>query len=110
LKYFGDKSFLEQSLGQSIMAFFRSRYRLKGLYFLDEPETALSPRTQIELLEILRESGGGGQAQFIIATHSPILLALENVAIFSFDQSPAGPVTYKETARYQIYKDFLMER
>jgi predicted ATPase len=109
-QYFGGKSLLEQSHGQSIMAFFRSRYRLKGLYFLDEPETALSPRTQIELLEILREFGKGGQAQFVIATHSPILLALENAAIFSFDQSPAGPVTYKETAHYQIYKDFLMGR
>jgi predicted ATPase len=62
------------------------------------------------LLEILREYGKGGQAQFIIATHSPILLALDHAAIFSFDQSPAGPVTYKETAHYQIYKRFLMER
>jgi len=110
LKYFGGKSLLEQSHGQSIMSFFRSRYRLKGLYLLDEPETALSPGTQMELLEILREYGKGGAAQFIIATHSPILLSLEHSAIFSFDRSPVGPIDYKETAHYQIYKRFFLER
>ena len=110
LKYFGGKSLLDQSHGQSIMSFFRSRYRLKGLYFLDEPETALSPRTQMELLEILRKYGKGGHAQFIIATHSPILLALERSAILSFDRSPVTPVSYEETSHYQIYKSFLMNR
>lgn len=110
LKYFGGKSLLAQSHGQSIMSFFRSRYRLKGIYFLDEPETALSPKSQLELLAILRENGDGGHAQFIIATHSPILLAFEEATIYSFDHSPVRAIDYKETEHYQIYRSFLLER
>ena len=63
-----------------------------------------------ELLDILRENGKIGHAQFIIATHSPILLAYEDAAIYSFDHSPARVIEYEETAHYQIYKQFLLER
>ena len=110
LEYFGGKSLVAQSHGQSMMAYFRSRYTLAGIYFLDEPETALSPQSQLELLDILRENGQAGHAQFIIATHSPILLACENARIYSFDQSPVRAVTYRETEHYKIYKKFLLER
>ena len=75
LNYFGGKSLTTQSHGQSLMSFFRSRYQIKGLYLLDEPETALSPRSQIELLDIIKNMSDAGHAQFIIATHSPLLLA-----------------------------------
>ena len=70
LEYFGGKSLISQSHGQSLMTLFKARYRVKGLYFLDEPETALSPRSQLELLQVLRKMGEAGHAQFIIATHS----------------------------------------
>ena len=73
--YFGGKSLVTQSHGQSMMSFFESRYKIKGIYFLDEPETALSPKSQLKLLEIIRKNTEKGHAQFIIATHSPILLA-----------------------------------
>ena len=109
LKYFGGKSLVAQSHGQSVMSYFRSRYRIKGIYFLDEPETALSPTSQLELLEILREHGRAGHAQFIIATHSPILLAYEDARIYSFDQSPVSEIGYKDTAYYKIYKRVLLE-
>jgi predicted ATPase len=69
------------------MSFFRSRYQIKGLYLLDEPETALSPKSQIELLALLDKMSIDGHAQFIIATHSPILLACPSATIYSFDQS-----------------------
>jgi len=110
LNYFGGKSLITQSHGQSIMAYFRACYQRKGLYFLDEPETALSPRSQLELLDILRENGKGGHAQFIIATHSPILLAYEDAEIYSFDHSPVRAIAYRETEHYQIYRNFLLER
>jgi predicted ATPase len=75
LEYFGGKSLVTQSHGQSIISFFESRYRIKGLYLLDEPETALSPQSQLKLLHVLKQATLDGHAQFIIATHSPILLA-----------------------------------
>ena len=55
IDYFGGKSLITQSHGQSMMSFFRSRYKIKGLYLLDEPETALSPKTQLELLQLIQE-------------------------------------------------------
>ncbi len=107
LEYFGGKSLLTQSHGQSLISFFRARYRIKGLYFMDEPETALSPKSQIELLKVLIQMSRKGHAQFIIATHSPILLACPGSTIFSFDHIPIKPVVYRETEYYQFYKDFM---
>jgi len=110
LEYFGGKSLVTQSHGQSMMSYFRSCYSRKGIYFLDEPETALSPKSQLELIDILRENSKAGHAQFIIATHSPILLAYEDAKIYSFDYSPVIEIEYQETEHYKIYKSFLLER
>jgi predicted ATPase len=110
LRHFGGKSLLTQSHGQSLLSFFRSRYRLKGLYLLDEPETALSPRSQIDLLEILTNADDGRDAQFIIATHSPLLLACPGAVIYSFDAAPIKTLTYEETEHYRIYKSFMEDR
>ena len=110
LKYFGGESLVTKSHGQSLMSFFRSRYKIEGIYLLDEPETALSPRSQLELLEILGENSKAGHAQFIIATHSPILLACPEARIYSFDKIPVRKITYEETEHYRIYKDFLLDR
>lgn len=110
LEYFGGRSLVTQSHGQSIMSYFRSCYQRQGIYFLDEPETALSPKSQLALLDILHENGRAGQAQFIIATHSPILLAYEDAEIFSFDHSPVRKIAYRETEHYKIYRRFLLDR
>lgn len=110
LNYYGGEKFLSKSHGQYHMAFFKSRYKIKGLYFLDEPENALSPKKQLELLEILKEAGEAGHAQFIIATHSPILLALPGARIYSFDHIPIKQVKYEDTEYYRIYKEFLNNR
>ena len=110
LDYFGGKSLVSQSHGQSMMSYFRSRYQLKGLYFLDEPETALSPKSQLELLEILKSCGDTGQAQFIIATHSPILLSCRGAKIYSFDHFPVRPITYKQTNHFKIYNAFFHDQ
>jgi predicted ATPase len=110
LDYFGGKSLTTQSHGQSLMSFFRSRYQIKGLYLLDEPETALSPRSQLELLNILDDMSADGHAQFIIATHSPLLLACPQATIFTFDQSPVQRIQYEQTGHYRLYKDFMQDR
>jgi predicted ATPase len=107
IDYFGGKSLLTQSHGQSLMSFFKARYKIKGLYLLDEPETALSPKTQLELLRLLQEVSGLGHAQFIIATHSPILLACPDSVIYSFDHAPVRNIHYEETEHYRIYKHFM---
>ena len=109
LEYFGGKSLMTQSHGQSLMAFFRSRLKIKGLYILDEPETALSPKSQLELLELLKEVGRSGQAQFIIATHSPILLACPGARILTFDDAPVRKIDYEDTNHYRIYKEFMAD-
>jgi predicted ATPase len=107
IDYFGGKSLLTQSHGQSIMSFFKARYKIKGLYLLDEPETALSPKSQLELLKLIQEMGALGHAQFIIATHSPILLACPGSMIYSFDYTPVKMIQYEESEHYQIYKNFM---
>ncbi len=110
LDYFGGKSLTTQSHGQSLMSFFRSRYKIKGLYLLDEPETALSPHSQLDLLNILEDMSADGHAQFVIATHSPILLACPGATILTFDKSPIQRIQYERTRHYRLYKDFMMDR
>jgi predicted ATPase len=110
LQYFGGKSLVTQSHGQSLMSFFRSRFRIKGLYFLDEPETALSPKTQLGFLKILADMSEAEHAQFIIATHSPIILACPGAKIYSFDTIPVTQIGYEKTEHYRIYKEFLAGR
>jgi predicted ATPase len=110
LKYFGNTSLIEKSHGQSHMAFFSSRFTRKGLYILDEPENALSPKLQLELLRLFRRFTLQGQVQFIVATHSPILLAYPDADIYSFDHIPIQKIRYEDTGYYKIYTDFLNNR
>ena len=92
------------------MSFFKARYRFKGLYLLDEPETALSPKSQLELLQVLKDNSEAGHAQFIIATHSPILMACPGATIYSFDDTPVKTIDYERTEHYRIYRDFMKDR
>ena len=80
------------------MAFFTNRFKINGLYLLDEPENALSPKMQLELLRIFRRFTLNEQTQFIVATHSPILLAYPDSEIYSFDYTPIKKVEYEDTA------------
>jgi predicted ATPase len=107
LEYFGGRSLTALSHGQSLMAFFESRYRIRGLYCLDEPETALSPRNQKRLLSILARATADGAAQFLIATHSPILLSCPGAVLYSFDHVPVRPIAFEETDPFRVYRDFF---
>jgi predicted ATPase len=110
LEYHGGHILNTLSHGQGILTYFGGRFRIRGLYLLDEPEAALSPASQIKFLNLLRRLEIDGQAQFIITTHSPILLAYPGAQIFSFDSSRIEEVLYEDTAHYRIYKQFLMDR
>ena len=110
LEYLGGKSLVARSHGQSHMAFFESRLKIKGLYLLDEPENALSPHRQIELLQLLQKYAKGGIAQFIVATHSPILMALPGAEIISFTGPTLEMTPYEKTDHFTLYRDFLNNR
>jgi predicted ATPase len=107
LDYFGGKSLLTQSHGESFMSFFKSRYKIKGVYFLDEPETALSPKWQLAFRDFLTAMAADGHAQFIIATHSPILLSCPGATILNFNAGHIKPIRYKETEHYLVLRDFM---
>jgi predicted ATPase len=108
LNYFGGKSLVAQSHGQSLMSFFRSRYGIKGIYFLDEPETALSPKSQIDLLKLITKFSEEGYAQFIIATHSPIIMSVKGATIYNFDQNRLKTIEYLKTDHYTVFRDFIL--
>ncbi|MBU5251223.1 AAA family ATPase [Lysinibacillus capsici] len=102
---FGGKSLHHQSHGESFLALFMNRFKGKAIYLLDEPEAALSPTRQLSLLKIMKDLEH--EAQFIIATHSPILLGYPNATIYSFDQGEIESIRYEDTIHYIVTKRFL---
>jgi predicted ATPase len=110
LKYFGGSSLVSLSHGQSILTYFHKVFSINGIFFLDEPETALSPRSQVDLLKHLQTDGQIGHAQFFIATHSPILLACPGAAIYCFQDGSINEVEYEQTEYYKIYHEFMNQR
>ncbi|WP_135610888.1 AAA family ATPase [Methanococcoides sp. AM1] len=106
---YGGKSLHEQSHGESFLSLFNNRFR-NGLYLLDEPEAALSPLRQLSLLKIIHDMESSGRAQFIIATHSPILMGYPDCRILDFDGDHITEVEYEDTDHYNITKDFLNAR
>ncbi|CAN5214516.1 hypothetical protein BH09DEP1_BH09DEP1_7010 [soil metagenome] len=89
------------------MAFFKNRLGNGGFFIFDEPEAALSPQRQLALLSIIHELSTTTESQFIIATHSPILLAYPGATIYSCDGDQLMPIAYEQTSHYQITKTFL---
>ena len=96
------------SHGQSFLRLFQSRFVPGGLYLLDEPEAPLSPQSQLGLLAMISDMVAQ-DAQFIIATHSPILMAYPGATIMSFDQVPVGVVGYSELESVRLVKEFLAD-
>lgn len=95
-----------KSHGESFMAIIQNRLHGNGLYIFDEPEAALSPTRQLELLGHIRRLEEAG-SQLIIATHSPILMAYPDAEILRFSEDGITPVAYRQTEHYQITKQFL---
>jgi predicted ATPase len=103
---YGGKSLHEQSHGESFFALFLNRLRGNGLYFFDEPEAALSPTRQLSFLSRLHELVKDG-SQFLIATHSPILMAYPDAAILMFENGPPRWIEYRDTEHYGVTRTFL---
>lgn len=94
------------SHGESFLRLFQSRFVPGGLYLLDEPEAALSPTCQLGLISMIKEMMTQ-DAQFIIATHSPILMAIPGATIYDFDQNPPEPANYEDLEHVRMYRMFL---
>lgn len=103
---YGGKSLHEQSHGESFFALFRHRFRGCGLYLLDEPEAALSPTRQLHFLATLHDYCRRG-SQFVIATHSPLILAYPAATIYRFGPDGVAPVAYTETEHFLVTRGFL---
>lgn len=106
---YGGQSLHEQSHGESFFATFMHRFSGKGLYILDEPEAALSPSRQMAMIARIHALVQQ-DSQFIIATHSPIIMAYPDAFILQLNASGFNKVDYEETEHYIIMKQFLNNR
>ena len=106
MKRYGGVSFHEQSHGESFLSLVTNRFEGNGLYIMDEPEAALSPQRLLTLL-VLMDELVKKSSQFIIATHSPIIMAFPGADIIQFSENGMERVSYRETESYRITKQFM---
>lgn len=106
---YGDKSLHEQSHGEAFMSLVMNRFGGHGLYILDEPEAALSPLRQMALLSRMNDLIKQ-ESQFIIATHSPIIMGYPDADIWQLSPDGFTKVDYEETEHYKIMRDFIVNR
>jgi predicted ATPase len=106
---YGGKSLHARSHGESFFTLITERFRGNGLYLLDEPESALSPKRQLSFLTRMHDLLATG-SQFIIATHSPIILAYPESTIYQFSERGIETIRYEETDHFQITQMFLTRR
>ena len=103
---YGGISLHKQSHGESFLALVKNRFSGHGLYILDEPEAALSPARMMQLLCLIHDLLEK-DSQFIVATHSPILMSYPDASIFELSEEGISETTYRETEHYRITKDFI---
>lgn len=100
--------FLSHSHGEGFMRFFDERADHLGLYIFDEPEAALSPSRQFDFLRLLHRLNREGRSQIVMATHSPILMALPDAALLSIDRQGLVPTRLEDTDHYRVYREFIL--
>jgi predicted ATPase len=103
---YGGRSLHEQSHGESFLALLLNRFGPDGLYFLDEPEAALSAQNCLTCLRRMHQLVGEG-SQFVVATHSPILLAYPGATIYECGEAGLAPVDYDDAAPVRVTRGFL---
>ena len=106
MEQYGGVSLHDQSHGESFMSIMQNRFRGQGLYILDEPEAALSPSRQMAMLSLIKRLVDQ-DSQFIISTHSPILMAYPDADIIELDETGFRSPPYKETSHYRLTSYFL---
>ena len=99
--------FLSWSHGEGFIRFFEERCKRQGLYFMDEPESALSPRRQLDLLRVLNRIQHAANAQVIIATHSPLLMAFPHARLLEIGRRGLVEIDLTQTDHYRLYREFL---
>src|SRR5216683_7856134 len=105
---YGGRSLHDQSHGESFFSLLQHRFTRSGFYVMDEPEAALSPQRQLSFLILLHDLlAGNDNIQFLIATHSPILLAYPEAQIFSFDGGRIREISYRESQPFQLVSRFV---
>ena len=104
---YGEDMLGAASHGESFLRLFQQRLVPNGLYLLDEPEAPLSALRQLSLYSILKELSTEGGCQFLIATHSPILLAMEGATVYDLDQCPPAQTQWQELAGVSLLRSFL---
>lgn len=103
---YGGKSLIKQSHGESFLALFQNKFQ-DGIFILDEPEAALSAERQLSLIAIISDLCRSGKCQFIIATHSPLLITLPNSQIYEVNGDKLEQKKYDETKQFSLYKNYL---
>ena len=106
LKAYGGRLLHEQSHGESFLSLFDNQFD-NGVYILDEPEAALSPARILAFMAVINRLEQSGRAQFIIATHSPMLICYPGAAIYQFDDNGVHETSYEDTEHYSLTKSFL---
>ena len=106
LRAYGGRSLHEQSHGESFLSLFNNQFEA-GIYILDEPEAALSPSRILAFIAVINQLEQSGRAQFLIATHSPMLICYPGAAIYQFDEEGVTETTYQDTEHYRLTKSFL---
>jgi predicted ATPase len=101
--------FLSHSHGEGFMRFFEERCQQPGIFFFDEPESALSISRQFDFLKLLRRMQLGNQTQVIMATHAPILMALPDARLLRLEKYGLRPVTLEDTDHYRMMREFIMD-
>lgn len=101
-------NYLAASHGEGFVDFFQERMDRQGVFILDEPESALSPQKQFEFLKLLRRIQRADNAQVIMATHSPILMALPDADLWQIEPFGLRPVALEDTAHYRLYREFVL--
>lgn len=99
--------FLSHSHGEGFLRFFAERMTRQGIYFLDEPESALSPKRQLDLLRHLAGLSDRPVAQVIMATHSPILMAVPGARVLELTRAGLAETDWRDTAHFRLYRDFV---
>jgi predicted ATPase len=104
--YYGGRALHEQSHGEAFLTLFMERFKPNSFFILDEPEAALSPQRQLAMLSRLHDLVTAG-CQFLIATHSPILMAYPHALIYECGERGIHPIAYEDTEHYRVMHDFI---
>ena len=101
--------FLSHSHGEGFIRLFKERCTRQGLFIFDEPESALSPTRQFEFLKLLQRQSDAGTMQAIVATHSPILMAMPGASLWQIDRGGLSRVRLEDTSHYRMMREFILD-